>query len=62
MESRINDNIESIDQRTSRSIREAVAERLRENLRSEPLRLSSQLTNLVERLRRSEGDNGPISL
>jgi len=62
MESRINDNIESIDQRTSRSIREAVAERLRENLRSEPLRLYSQLTNLVERLRRSEGDNGPISL
>ena len=62
MESRINDDIEPIDQRTSRSIREAVAERLRENLRSEPLRLSSQLTNLVERLRRSEGANGPISL
>jgi len=62
MESRINDNIESIDQRTSRSIREAVAERLRENLRSEPLRLSSQLTTMVEKLRRSEPDNGPISL
>ena len=62
MESRIKYDIEPIDQRTSRSICEAVAERLRENLRSEPLRLSSQLTNLVERLRRSEGDNGPISL
>jgi len=59
---RINDDIEPIDQRTSRSICEAVAERLRENLRSEPLRLSSQLTNLVEKLRRSEPDNGPISL
>jgi hypothetical protein len=61
MESRINDDIEAIDQRTSRSICEAVAERLRENLRSEPLRLSSQLTNLMDKLRRSDPDSGPIS-
>jgi hypothetical protein len=61
MESRIKDDIEPIDERTSRSICEAVAERLRENLRSEPLRLSSQLTNLMDKLRRSDPDSGPIS-
>ncbi len=59
MESRIKDDIGPIDQRTSRSIREAVAERLRENLRSEPLHLSSQLRNLMDRLRRNE--DKPIS-
>lgn len=61
MESQIKDDIEPIDERTSRSICEAVAERLRENLRSEPLRLSSQLTNLMDKLRRSDPDSGPIS-
>jgi hypothetical protein len=61
MESRIKYDIEPIDQRTSRSICEAVAERLRENLRSEPLRISSQLTNLMDKLRRSDPESGPTS-
>lgn len=61
MDNRVSEDIEAIDQRTSRSICEAVAERLRENLRSEPLRLSSQLTNLMDKLRRSDRDEGPIS-
>jgi hypothetical protein len=54
MDNRINDDSEPIDHKTSRSIREAVAQRLKENLRLEPSRLSSHLSYLVEELRRRE--------
>lgn len=54
MDNRINDDNEPIDHKTSRSICEAVAQRLKENLRLEPSRLSSHLSYLVEELRRRE--------
>lgn len=54
MDNRINDDSEPIDHKTSRSIREAVAQRLEENFRLEPSRLSSRLSYLVEELRRRE--------
>ena len=67
MDNRINDDNEPIDHKTSRSICEAVAQRLKENLRLEPSRLSSHLSYLVEELRRREnggarstGGNGPF--
>jgi len=56
MDNRINDDNEPIDHKTSRSICEAVAQRLKENLRLEPSRLSSHLSYLVEELRRREND------
>ena len=54
MDNRINDDNEPIDHKTSRSICEAVAQRLKENLRLEPSCLSSHLSYLVEELRRRE--------
>ena len=54
MDNRINDDNEPIDHKTSRSICEAVAQRLKENLRLEPSRLSPHLSYLVEELRRRE--------
>ena len=54
MDNRINDDNEPIDHKTSRSICEAVAQRLKENLRLEPPRLSSHLSYLIEELRRRE--------
>ena len=56
MDNRINDDNEPIDHKTSRSICEAVAQRLKENLRLDPSRLSSHLSYLVEELRRREND------
>ena len=56
MDNRINDDNEPIDHKTSRSICEVVAQRLKENLRLEPSRLSSHLSYLVEELRRREND------
>ena len=56
MDNRINDDNEPIDHKTSRSICEAVAQRLKENLRLEPSRLTSHLSYLVEEFRRREND------
>ncbi|MGA9089385.1 MAG: hypothetical protein WB420_09795 [Bradyrhizobium sp.] len=54
MNSRITDDSELIDRETSRSIRDAVAERLQQNLRPEPSRLSSHLQHLMDELRRRD--------
>ncbi len=54
MNSRITDDSELIDRETSRSIRDAVAERLQQNLRPEASRLSSHLQHLMDELRRRD--------
>lgn len=54
MDNRINDDSEPIDHKTSRSICEAVAQRLKEKLQLEPSCRSSHLSYLVEELRRRE--------
>jgi hypothetical protein len=59
MISRITDNSEQIDRKTSRSICDAVGERLRQNLRPESSHLSSQLQHLVDELRKRDGEDGP---
>jgi hypothetical protein len=51
MNSRITDDIEPIDRKTSRSICDAVGERLQQNLRPELLRKSSHLEHLIDELR-----------
>jgi len=61
MNSRINDNSEQIDRKTSRSICDAVGERLQQNLRPESLRPSSYLQHLVDELRRRDDEVGPTS-
>jgi hypothetical protein len=56
MMSRINDEGEGIDRKTSRSICDAVGERLQENLHPEPSRLSSHLEHLMDELRRRDSE------
>jgi hypothetical protein len=56
MMSRINDDGEGIDRKTSRSICDAVGERLQESLHPEPSRLSSHLEHLMDELRRREDE------
>ena len=56
MNSRITDNSEGIDRKTSRSICEAVGERLQESLRPEPAGLSSHLQHLMDELRERDGE------
>jgi hypothetical protein len=56
MNSRITDNSEGIDHKTSRSICEAVGERLQEDLRPEPSRMSSHLEHLMDELRRRDSE------
>jgi hypothetical protein len=56
MNSRITDNSEQIDGKTSRSICEAVGERLQQNLRPEFSALSSHLQYLMDELRERDGD------
>ena len=58
MNSRIADDSEKIDRKTSRSICEAVGERLQQNLRPENLRLSSHLDQLMDELRKRDEDGG----
>ena len=58
MKSRIIDDIEPIDRKTSRSICDAVGERLQESLRPEPSRLSSYLQHLIDELRRRDEAGG----
>jgi hypothetical protein len=56
MMSRINDDSEEIDRKTSRSICDAVGERLQESLHPEPSRLTSHLEHLMDELRRRDDD------
>ena len=57
MNSRITDNSEQIDRKTSRSIRDAVGERLQKDLRPDSLRLSSHLEHLMDELRKRDGED-----
>jgi hypothetical protein len=62
MNSRITDDGEPIDHKTSRSICEAVGERLQQSLRPETSRLSSHLEHLMDELhKRDEDGSGTIS-
>jgi hypothetical protein len=54
MNSRINDDNEGIDRKTSRSICDAVGERLQQSLRPETSGLSSHLQHLIDELRRRD--------
>jgi hypothetical protein len=54
MNSRITDNSERIDGKTSRSICDAVGERLQQNLRPESSTLSSRLQHLMDELRKRD--------
>ena len=56
MNGRITDNSELIDHRTSRSICDAVGERLQQSLRPETSHLSSDLQYLIDELRRRDED------
>jgi hypothetical protein len=55
-----NNDIESLDNKSSRAICDGVGERLRQVLRPESTNLSSHLQHLVDELRRREAD-GPKS-
>ncbi|MEI9923363.1 MAG: hypothetical protein WDN50_07385 [Bradyrhizobium sp.] len=62
MNSLVNDDSEGIDRETSRSICDAVGERLQRDLRPETSGLSSHLQHLMDELRRrDEGGNGAMS-
>jgi len=61
MNSRMNDNSEQIDRKTSRSICDAVGERLQQNLRPDSSRLSSHLQHLMDELRRRDNEGRAIS-
>ena len=54
MNSPITDDSQLIDRETSRSICDDVAERLQQNLRPEPSRLSPGLQRLMDELRRRD--------
>jgi len=56
MNSRTNDSGELIDRKTSRSICDAVGERLQQSLRPEALRPSPRLQHLIDELRRRDGE------
>jgi hypothetical protein len=56
MNSRIINNSEQIDHRTSRSICDAIGERLQQNLRPDTSRLSSHLQHLMDELRRRDSE------
>jgi len=56
MNGRINDDGEQIDRKTSRSICDAVGERLQQDLHPEPSRLSSHLEHLMDELRRRDSE------
>jgi hypothetical protein len=54
MNSRTADIAEGIDRKTSRSICDAVGERLQQNLRPESLALSPRLQHLMDELQRRD--------
>jgi hypothetical protein len=55
--SRTNDPSETIDRATSRSICDAVGERLRRDLHPEALERSSRLDDLIDQLRRRDQES-----
>ena len=57
MNSRITDNSEKLDRKTSRSICDAVGERLQQNLRPDSLHPSSHLQLLMDELRRRDNED-----
>ena len=57
MNCRITDSSEQIDRKTSRSICDAVGERLQKDLRPESSGLSSHLQHLMDELRKRDGEN-----
>jgi hypothetical protein len=57
MGGRITDNSELIDHRTSRSICDAVGERLQQSLRPDFSRLPPHLQHLIDELRRRERED-----
>jgi hypothetical protein len=57
MNSRTTDSSEQIDRKTSRSICDAVGERLRQDLRPVSSRLSSHLQHLMDELRRRDQED-----
>jgi hypothetical protein len=57
MNSRITDNSEQIDRKTSRSICDAVGERLQKDLRPDSTRLSSHIERLMDELRKRDGED-----
>jgi hypothetical protein len=57
MNSRINEISETVDRATSRSICDAVGERLQQSLRPEALQPSSHLEHLIDELRRRDQEN-----
>jgi hypothetical protein len=61
MNSRISDNSGPIDRKTSRSICDAVGERLQQNLPPESAQLSSHLQHLLDELRKRDNDGRPTS-
>jgi hypothetical protein len=56
MGSRLNNNSEQIDRKTSRSICDAIGERLQQSLRPDNSRLSSYLEHLMDELRRRDSE------
>lgn len=54
----VTDSSETIDRKTTRSICDAVGERLRQSLRPESSRLPSHLEHLMGELRRRDDDDG----
>ena len=59
MNGRIAENSEAIDGKTSRSICDAVGERLQQSLRPESLDPSAQLQHLLELLRSRDSEDRP---
>jgi hypothetical protein len=55
MNGRITDSFETIDRKTSRSICNAVGERLQQSLRPETTALSPHLQHLMDELRSRDG-------
>ena len=62
MNSRITDSNEGIDHKTSRSICDAVGERLQQSLRPDSSRLPPQLQHLMDELRRRDLEDRPRAL
>ena len=57
MNGRTSESSETIDYKTSRSICDAVGERLRQSLRPEVSRLSPHLQRLMDELRRRDSED-----
>ena len=57
MNSRISNSSELLDHKTSRSICDAVGERLQQSLRPDPSHLSSHLQHLMDELRKRDGED-----